>query len=273
MGVQQGTVITVSAPGFASTALNTYVGEGEGFPGNTPDTPIEANLLPVGTWTWTSPSPLVFNNSPVAGFQAPANWKSNYVVGGMLQNLDETENITAELALTQTGPWTNSPAGAPTSVVATQSASIGPSTSIPIDFGQSEQDWEWFESATGIPTGPTSRYVSYSLAMSITDANGNTLNVSPPNLIVDVSVAPQKLTDDFIAQTAFDNFVIATAGGVIGSIFSLGLAGGILGSLAAGFQVLEQAEAAAAGDPPEPSLAFDRIERYKPRLGGEPLDH
>jgi hypothetical protein len=48
MGVQQGTVITVSAPGFASTVVDTFA-PGIPFVGTNRETPIQANLLPLST--------------------------------------------------------------------------------------------------------------------------------------------------------------------------------------------------------------------------------
>ena len=88
----------------------------------------------------------------------------------------------------------------------------------------------------------------------------------PPDLIVLVSVAQWKVTDDFVCQTAFDNSIIlAAAAAVAPWPFNLGLA-----IAAAAAQALAQGESAAANDPPEPSLAFDRIERFQPTVIGGP---
>jgi hypothetical protein len=267
MGVQQGTVITVSAPGFASAIIDTFR-PGTPFIGTTHEMPIEANLLPLGTWTWTSPTPLATNTSPAPGAEATVSWKSNYAVGGTLQNLDQS-SFTAELALTQTGPWTTAPGG-PSSLVATQGASVGRGASVPVSFGLFSQDWVWFEQATGIPTGPALQFVSYSLSITITNGTGNKLNISPPNLIVLVSVPPWKAADQLICQAAFDNSVIlAIAAAAGGFLPPLALA---LGAAAVAAQALAQGEAAAANDPPEPSLAFDRVERFQPMVMGGPDD-
>jgi len=272
MGVQPGTTITVSAPGYGSDVVVPNIGAGIYAEGNNPEMPLHAILSPLGVWTWTSPTPFVTNASPIPGVEATVDWKSNYVVGGALQSSDQIATLTAELALTQTGPWTASPNGAASSVVATQSVSVAPGASVPVALGIFSQDWQWFEQETGVPTGPESQFVSYSLSISITDGNGNTLNVTPPTLIVQVSVSEQKVTDDFIAQTAFDNSVILGIAAAASGFWTFGIGTVVLGVLALAAQALAQGESDAAEDPPEPSLAFDRVERFQPRLVGGRFD-
>ena len=271
MGVQEGATITASAPGYTSDVVDPDIDAGMYAAGNNPEMPLRAILMPLGTWTWTGPTPFVTNTSPVTGVEATVDWKANYVVSGALQSFDQTAPITAEFALTQTGPWTTSPDGAASSLVNTQSATVEPGDSVPVAFGSFSQAWQWFEQATGVPYGPESQYISYSLAISITDNAGNTINVTPPTLIVQVSVPNQKLTDDWIAQTSFDLSIILGIAAAASGFWSFGIGTVIFGAAAIAAQVLAQAESQAAEDPPEPSLAFDRVERFQPRLVGEPF--
>jgi hypothetical protein len=69
--------------------------------------PISSHLA----WTWTNLTPLLANTSPAPGVEATAAWKAAYVVGGVLQNFNQTGTFTAERVLTPTGPWSAAPSG------------------------------------------------------------------------------------------------------------------------------------------------------------------
>ena len=134
--------------------------------------------------------------------EATAAWKVAYAVGSVLRNTDQTRAWTAEFALTQTGPWILAPGG-PSAIVATQNATVPPGSSTPVSFGLFTQNWGWFEQATGTPYGTTFKFVSYSLSVTLTDASGSKFNITSLNLIVLVSVASYKITDQEIAQQTF----------------------------------------------------------------------
>jgi hypothetical protein len=270
MGVQQGTVITVSAPGFAATVVDSFA-SGVPFVGTDPETPIEAKLSPQSAWwTWTSPTPLATNTSPAPGLETTAAWKAMYSVGGTLQNFDPAETITAELALTQTGPWASTPSGAPSSLVATQSVSVPPGLTVPVILGSFTQGWQWFEQATGALTGPTSMFVSYPLTIAISYSTGFGFNTRPPDLIVDVSVAQWKVTDQQVAEGAFATEAVLSVASILGSIWPP--AGVAIATALLAAQATETGEAAAANDPPEPSLAFDHVEQFQPPTVSGPED-
>jgi hypothetical protein len=229
-------------------------------------------VFPLAAWGWTSPTPFIPNSSPAPGFEATADWKADYTVAGGLASFKEGASLTAELALTQIGPWTTSPDGAPSSLVGTQNVSFSAGLT-PVSFGIFRQDWQWFEQETGTPTGPTVKFVSYLLSITVTDnSTGDTFTVTPEALIVEVSVSRSKISDQGVARTAFINSVaLAIAAAVAGSTpFGWAIAAG-LAAAAVSAQALSQAEADAAEDPPEPSLAFDRTEPFRPKVLGAPV--
>lgn len=229
-------------------------------------------VFPLAAWAWTSPTPFVPNSSPPPGFEATADWKADYTVAGGLGNFQESASLTAELALTQIGPWTTSPNGAPSSLVGTQNVSVAAAGFVPVSFGIFRQDWPWFEQETGTPTGPTVKFVSYQLSINVTDSTGKTFTVTPEALIVEVSVSRSKISDQVVARAAFTNSAaLAAAAAVAGSTGFGALIAVALAAAAFAAQALSQAEADAAEDPPEPSLAFDRTEPFRPKVLGTPV--
>jgi len=259
MGVKQGTVITVSAPLFLAAVVDTFA-PGVPFVGTNEGAPIEVAMVPADIWTWTSPTPLAVNTSPAPGVEATGAWKVAYAVGGVLRN-DETSALNAELAVTQTGPWTAAPGG-PSAIVATQNATVPAGSSIPVSFGLFTQSWQWFEQATGALTGPTTQFITYSLAATLTDGSGSQFNIAPSDLIVQVSVASYKQTDDTLAITFFSaSATLAAAAAAAWLIPPLAAA---LAAASFAAQIAAQGESAAANDPPEPSLAYDRVESFQP---------
>lgn len=150
--------------------------------------------------------------------------------------------------------------------MATQQVTLAPSSTVSVVFGVFSQSWQWLDQFTGVPTGPTAQSVSYSVAISMSDDQGNVFpEVTSQTMIVNVSVPDWKLGDAFAAQTAFDNFVIDTAAAVGGGIFSFGVLAAVFGGLATAAAISEQEFAQSAEDPPEPSLGFDRVEPLRHR--------
>lgn len=193
-------------------------------------------------------------------------------MAGGLGNFQQNASLTAELALTQIGPWTTSPNGAPSSLVGTQSVSVAAGGFAPVSFGVFMQNWSWFEQQTGTPTEPTVKFVSYQLSINVTDSTGQTFTVTPEALIVEVSVSRSKISDQAACRTAFtDGIALTTAAAVasaepFGAVIAVGLAVAAAAALA-----FSQAEGDAAEDPPEPSLAFDRTEPFRPKVLGAPV--
>ena len=192
-------------------------------------------------------------------------------MAGGLGNFQQNASLTAELALTQIGPWTTSPSGAPSSLVGTQSVSVAAAGFAPVTFGIFRQDWSWFEQQTGTPTGPTVQFVSYQLSINVTDSTGQTFTVTPEPLIVEVSVSHSKISDQVTCRTSFTDGIALTIAAAVasaepfGAVIAVGLAVAAAAALA-----LSQAEGDAAEDPPEPSLAFDRTEPFRPKVLGAP---
>lgn len=261
MRIQSGTIITVSAPGYAPDQVNP------GTLGANLEHPLRVLLFPLVTWAWTQPSPLSPAAAPLAGVEGPALWKAPYEVAGSLLNSSQTETLTAEFTLTQIGPWQTSPVGAPTSVVNTQSATIPVGQSVSISFGQFSQAWPWMDQVTGFQTGPMGQLVSYSLSITLTgSAGGPAGNLKPPQLIVAVDVSGSKLNDQALAESFFIQAVGYTAAAAVTGFFSLGVGAAVLSVLAFAAQEAEQDFANSAQDPPEPRAEFQLLEPFMPHV-------
>jgi hypothetical protein len=142
-----------------------------------------------------------------------------------------------------------------------------------VSFGIFRQDWPWFEQETGELTGPTVKFVSYVLSITVTDnSTGDTFAVTPEALIVEVSVSRSKAADQNAARTAFDTGVALTAAAAAAAagLFTAPIAAALAAAATADL-ALSQGEADAAEDPPEPSLAFDRTEPFRPKVLGGPV--
>jgi len=216
---------------------------------------------------------------PVAGLAVNEFWNSSYTLSGTLQNVGTGSSLTAEVEITQTGPFPSTPRGAPVATLPSQSVIVPVGGSEVVSFGTQIQNWHWFNTTTGALEGPTSQFVSYAVSLTVVDEAGNSVTVTPAPLTVKVTVPFAKLLQQESAQTDFDLFVsfsasaavaaslaaLAGAGVVTAELgVALGIAAAVFAADAAGAQTGEQQAAASAMDPPEPSLAFDDVEPFNP---------